>query len=184
MDGCVYIATSRDGMIARSDGSFDWLDGPDVAAADTEAGGDMGFGGFIDSVGALVMGRNTFDSVPLDGLDASPYGDTPIFVLTSRPLVVPDVFAGLATPMEGKPHEIAGRLDERGIHRAYIDGGVTIQSFLVAGLITEMTLTVLPVLIGDGIPLFGSIPADIHLRLRGSETFANGLLQSIYDVVR
>ena len=84
MDGCVYIGISRDGMIARADGSID----------------------------AILMGRNTFDSIPgVDQLEVSPYGETPVFVLTSRPLDVPDVFSGLASPIAGTPAEVAAQFD-------------------------------------------------------------------------
>ena len=185
MDGCVYIGISRDGMIARADGEIDWLDDPGVVGTDLEAVGDMGFGAFMASVDALVMGRNTFDSIPgVADLPESPYADIPIFVLTSRPLDVPDAFSGLASPISGSPREVAAELDGRGVRRAYIDGGQTIQSFLREGLIAEMTLTVLPVLIGEGISLFGALPADILLRLRSSEAYGGVFLQSTYDVVR
>jgi len=172
----VFIGTSLDGFIARADGGIDWLH-----EIGDEPGEDYGYGAFFDSVDALVMGRNTFELV-LTFADW-PYGAKPVIVLTSRPLEIPDALADRVSTMSGPPAEIVRRLSERGLTHVYVDGGITIQRFLAAGLIQRMTITRLPVLIGTGIPLFGPTPHDIKLRHVETRTYGNGLVQSTYDVV-
>jgi dihydrofolate reductase len=170
----VFIATSLDGFIARPDGSFDWLDVPG-------ANEEHGFTAFMASIDALVMGRNTFDVVAAMG--EWPYGDTPVIVLTHRPLDLPADLPGRIEASSLAPLELAGELDRRGLNRVYVDGGHTIRSFLDAGLVDRMTITTIPVLIGEGIPLFGPVHGDIHLRHVTTTIHGGGLVQSVYDVV-
>lgn len=172
----VFIGVSLDGFIAREDGSIDWLN----AHAD-EPGGDYGYRAFFDSVDALVMGRNTYEVARTFG--EWPYGAKPVFVLTSRPLDIPAELADRVGTLSGPPGEIARQLAERGFGHVYVDGGRTIQDFLAAGLIQRMTITRLPVLIGTGIPLFGAVPHDVALRHVDTRAYANGLVQSTYEVV-
>lgn len=173
MRASVFVAVSLDGYIARPDGSVDWLDVPEVNE-------DYGFAAFIDSVDALVMGRNTFDFVMATG--EWPYRDKPVIVLTSRPLEVPAELAEVVETSALAPLELADELDRRGMGHVYVDGGVTIQSFLGAGLVDRMIITSIPVLIGKGIPLFGPTAADISLRHVNTMTYTNGLVQTTYDV--
>ena len=169
----MYIATSLDGYIARSDGSLDWL-------GVTEENEDYGFGAFMESVDALVMGRNTYDAVMAIG--EWPYGDTLVIVLTHRLLEIPADRTGIVEATDLGPLKLAEELERRGIEHVYVDGGTTIRSFLEAGLVQRMTITTIPVLIGAGIPLFGSQEGDIRLRLVDSIAYTNGLVQSTYDV--
>ena len=173
MRASVYIATSLDGYIARSDGSLDWLG----VAEENE---DYGFAAFMQSVDALVMGRNTYDAVMAMG--EWPYGDTLVIALTHRPLDIPADLTGVVEATELGPLELAEELDRRGIEHVYVDGGTTIRSFLEAGLVQRLTITTIPVLIGAGIPLFGPQEGDIRLRLVDSIAYTNGLVQSTYDV--
>lgn len=173
MRASVYIATSLDGYIARSDGSLDWLG----VAEENE---DYGFAAFMESVDALVMGRNTYDAVMAMG--EWPYGYTLVIVLTHRPLDIPADLTGVVEATELGPLELAEELDRRGIEHVYIDGGTTIRSFLEADLVQRLTITTIPVLIGAGIPLFGPQEGDIRLRLVDSIAYTNGLVQSTYDV--
>jgi dihydrofolate reductase len=173
----VFIGTSLDGFIAREDGGIDWLN-----EFGDEPGEDYGYAAFFDSVDALVMGRNTYDLVRT--FPEWPYGTKPVIVLTSRPLDIPAELADRVSTLSGPPAEIVRQLGERGFTHVYVDGGVTIQRFLAAGLIQRMTITRLPVLIGTGIPLFGPVPHDIKLRHVETRTFGNGLVQSTYEVVR
>ena len=172
MRGAVHIATSLDGFIARSDGSIDWLDTVE------DGNEDYGFYAFLDSVDALLMGRNTYDVVL--GFGAWPYGDKPVFVATHRSL---EPNRDTVEPIAGTPAEIAATFDDRGIERVYVDGGETIRAFLDAGLIERMSITTIPVLIGNGIPLFTGVSRDISLRLVDSLAYTNGLVQSTYDVI-
>lgn len=132
------------------------------------------------TVDALVLGRNTLDVVLK--FPSWPYGSKPVFVLRMRAL--PPVPAGAVVErMAGEPAEIASMLSARGIGHIYVDGGITIQRFLRAGLIQRLVITRVPVLIGTGIPLFGAVPRDVLLNHVATRSFASGLVQSEYEVV-
>jgi dihydrofolate reductase len=177
MKASVYIATSLDGFIARANGALDWLPGGEGEDAGDE---DYGYQEFMDSVDCLVMGRKTYELVL--SFDPWPYPDTPVVVLSTQPLEIPAHLAGAVEWMSGSPHEVARRLAERGAKHLYIDGGKTIQGFLAEGLIQQLIITKIPVLIGNGIPLFGPLPHDIKLRHIETRTFVNGLVQCRYEV--
>lgn len=171
MKASVFIATSLDGFIARANGDIDWL----------PAGGgeEHGYQAFITSVDALVIGRKTYDTVL--GFDTWPYGDKPVFVLSTGALA-PAPPGAVVEHMSGAPAEIVSRLVERGVRQIYVDGGITIQRFLRAGLIQRLIITRVPVLIGTGIPLFSAVPGDIVLKHVTTRQYASGLVQSEYLV--
>jgi dihydrofolate reductase len=173
MKASVFIATSLDGYIARQDGALDWLP--------VDGGEPHGYDEFIATVDAIVIGRKTFETVL--GFDTWPYGKKQVVVLTSRPsgLAVPE--GAVCDVMSGTPQEVVARLTERGMKHLYIDGGVTIQGFLAAGLIQRLIITRIPVLLGSGIPLFGPQSRDIRLEHVATRTFASGLVQSEYAIV-
>lgn len=172
----VFIATSLDGFIARADGGIDWLHdtygdpGPEPV--------DMGYDGFMSTIDTLVMGRNTFETVL--GFDGWPYGDTPVAVLSSSLTQLPEGVPATVSLSSETPKEIAARLAAEGKQHLYIDGGVTIQRFLDAGLIDEMTITTLPILLGTGIPLFAGTQSDIRFEHVSTRAFRSGLVQSVY----
>lgn len=171
MKGIVFVGQSLDGYIARSDGTLDFLDVPG-------ANEDHGFAALLESVDALVMGRDTYDFVEAHGW--WPYGDKPVFVLSHRSVEdAPDSVEVL----DLAPLEVAAELDRRGLERVYVDGGLTIQSFLDAGLIERLVITTVPVLIGSGISLFGDLANDVKLGLVAFDTFGGGLTQATYDVL-
>ena len=144
MKASVFVGTSLDGFIARTDGALDFL---------PPGGGEPhGYDEFMATVDALVIGRNTFETVL--SFDSWPYGTKPVFVLSTRALR-PAPPGALVEQMSGPPAEIVSLLSARGIRHIYVDGGVTIQRFLQAGLIQRLVVTRVPVLIGSGIPLFG-----------------------------
>jgi len=173
MSVSVFIGTSVDGFIARTNGALDFL---------PEGGGEPhGYNEFIASVDAIVIGRKTFETVL--AFDTWPYGDKRVVVLSSRPVDLSAVRGGVVEQMGGPPAEIVSQLAARGIHHLYIDGGVTIQGFLRAGVIQRLIITRVPVLIGEGIPLFGSLPHDIRLRHIATRHYPSGLVQSEYQVV-
>jgi len=173
MSVSVFIGTSVDGFIARTNGALDFL---------PEGGGEPhGYNEFIASVDAIVIGRKTFETVL--AFDTWPYGDKRVVVLSSRPVALSAVRGGVVEQMGGPPAEIVSQLAARGIHHLYIDGGVTIQGFLRAGVIQRLIITRVPVLIGEGIPLFGSLPHDIRLRHIATRHYPSGLVQSEYQVV-
>ena len=173
----VFIATSLDGFIAREDGSLDWLDN---ANATVPEGEDCGFVSFMNSVDALVMGRNTFEKVLSFG--QWPYGSKPVIVLSSRSLEIPDNLKNTVQHSSETPEELYQRLSKKGLKRLYIDGGITIQRFLVAGLINDITITVIPVIIGKGKSLFGSLDKDIELKHIVAKAYEFGFVQLTYEV--
>jgi len=165
----VFVGTSLDGFIARVNGDFDFL---------PPGGGEPhGYDEFIASVDALVIGRKTFETVLT--FDTWPYGEKPVFVLSTRALASAPAGA-VVEHMSGDPAQIVSKLDARGIRHVYVDGGITIQRFLQAGLIQRLIITRVPVLIGAGIPLFGAVPRDILLKHVGTRQYASGLVQSEY----
>lgn len=173
----VYIAASVDGYIAGPDGDIEWLHDPAYAAPEA---GDFGYEAFITTVDALVMGRHSFEKVL--SFDQWPYGDLPVVVLSSREVAIPQALRDKIIPERGAPEQIVARLADRGFAHLYIDGGVTIQRFLQAGMIDEMIVTQIPVLLGDGLPLFGAIGVQIPLQLRESRSFENGFVQNRYRI--
>ncbi len=175
-DAVVYVATSVDGFIARQDGSLDWL--PDAEANPSE---DYGWGELMSSIDAVVMGRATFEVARVH--PGSPYGDVPIFVLSTRDLDVDPDTGWEVERLSGDVDSIVADLVRRGLHRVYVDGGVVIQAFLRRGLVRRITVTQLPILLGSGIRLFGDLESDVHLHLRESRSWENGWVQLTYDVV-
>lgn len=172
MKASVFVGTSLDGFIARADGGLDFL---------PPGGGEShGYDEFMATVDALVIGRNTFEIVL--AFDAWPYGAKPVFVLSTRPLA-PAPPGAVVEHLSGEPADIVSQLAARGIQHIYVDGGVTIQRFLAAGLIQRLIVTRVPVLIGTGIPLFGPLAGDIKLTHIGTREYPSGLVQSEYGVV-
>lgn len=172
MKASVFIATSLDGFIARSDGSLDWLPGDDVE--------DHGYTEFMATVDALVMGRKTFETVLTFG--EWPFGTKPVVVLTSNPSALSAPPGAVCTMMSGTPADVVAQLAARGMQHLYIDGGVTIQRFLDAGLIQRVIITRIPVLLGSGIPLFGPVSRDIRFTHVRTQAYPSGLVQSEYIV--
>jgi len=167
----VFVGTSLDGFIARANGAFDFL---------PPGGGEPhGYDEFMATVDALVIGRKTFETVL--SFDTWAYGAKPVFVLSTRPLA-PAPLGAVVERMSGAPADIVSQLAARNFQHIYVDGGITIQRFLQAGLIQRLIITRVPVLIGSGIPLFGALQRDIVLRHVATRQYASGLVQSEYVV--
>lgn len=173
----VYIATSLDGFIARADGNLDWLD---EANAMVPEGEDCGFVEFITSVDTLVMGRKTYKKVLSFG--EWPYGDTPVVMLSSKSITFPEHLPSTVSHSSEQPVKLLKRLADEGVQHVYVDGGLTIQGFLSERLVDEITVTVIPVILGKGIPLFGPVRDDIHLTHIRTTAFDFGFVQSTYTV--
>ncbi|MEM7650212.1 MAG: dihydrofolate reductase family protein [Cyanobacteria bacterium P01_A01_bin.70] len=178
MQVSVFIATTLDGFIARTNGDLDWLPN---AEAEEEAE-DYGYQTFFDAIDVLVMGRHTYETVRSFG--EWPYGNKRVIVLSSRAIAIPPALTDHVTAHTATPTEIYQQLRAEGCQRVYIDGGQTIQGFLRASLVDDIIVSRMPVLIGSGIPLFGSVVADIHLRHLTTITFANGIVQTHYAVIK
>ena len=170
----VYIATSLDGFIARPDGAIDWLGGPE-----DDGDEDYGWADFISAIDAIVMGRTTFEQAA--GFDGWPYeGMPPLTVLSTTMTQVPEPLQGKAEISSLPPRALLEYLAARGCQGVYVDGGKTIQSFLREDLIDELVVTTLPVLIGQGIPLFGRLDADMAWKHISTKTFERGLVKNHY----
>ena len=174
----VFVGVSLDGFIARSNGELDWLMG--------EGGGDSaeyGYNEFIAGIDAIVMGRKTFEKVLK--FDKWYYGNKRVVILSHKPidLSVAQARGGIVERMGGPPPEIVAKLADSGAKRLYVDGGITIQEFLRTGLIHRLIISRLPVLIGEGIPLFGSLPRDIRLSHIATRTYPGGMVQSEYHII-
>ena len=168
----VFVGTSVDGFMARPNGDLDFL---------PEGGGEPhGYDEFMASVDALVIGRKTFEKVLT--FETWPYGDKRVVVLSSRPVDLAAVRGGVVEQMAGPPAGIVSQLAAGGAHHLYVDGGITIQEFLRAGLVQRLIITRVPVLIGEGVPLFGALPRDIRLHHVATRHYPSGLVQSEYHV--
>jgi dihydrofolate reductase len=172
----VFVAISMDGFIARLNGDLDWL--TNIAAANVNE--DYGYKEFFDTVDTVVLGRHTYEFV-LSQNDW-PYTGKKVIVLSRDAGKVPGNLAYNVEVLSGLPVDLVRLLEAEGVRHAYIDGGKTIQGFLNAGLINEMIITLVPVLIGEGIPLFGKLDRDIKLQHIETILYRNSLLQSKYQV--
>lgn len=173
----VFVAITLDGYIARTDGSIDWLE---KANGRIPPGEDCGYAEFMSTVDVIVMGRNTFEQVLT--FPDWPYADTPVWVVSRTLKQLPPHLPQQVRLLADTPRRLVACARELGYDRLYIDGGRLIQSFLREGLITDLTLTTIPVLIGQGRPLFGDAGVDIPLQLISSQAYPFGFVQSVYLV--
>ena len=136
---------------------------------------------FIATVDAIVIGRKTFETVL--GMEDWSYAGKRVVVLSSRPVDVSKA-GGVVEHLSGSPAEIVALLAASGARHLYIDGGITIQGFLRAGLVQSLVITRVPVLIGEGIPLFGALPCDVRLRHVATRHYPSGLVQSESQIAK
>jgi len=162
----VYIAISMDGFIAREDGGIDWL------ALVERPGEDHGYAGFFAQIDALVMGRKTYDTA--SGFPSWPYAGKRVVVLTHRAIASRE---GVET-FAGDPRELLAKLERQGVKRAYVDGGDVIRQLIAADLVDDLILSVIPILLGAGIRLFGN--GEKLWTLESSRAFPSGLVQLGY----
>ena len=172
MSNYVYIATSLDGFIATSDGGLDWLN--EVPNPDKT---DYGFADFMDSVDALVMGRNTFEKVLTFG---EWFYTKPVFVLSNSLTEIPENLIGKVEIVKGDVQDLVKNLNSQGYKNLYIDGGKLIQGFLKEDLIDELIINKIPILLGKGIPLFGDIDQKLKFKHTKTEVFNDSLVMSRY----
>jgi dihydrofolate reductase len=173
MSNIVYIATSLDGYISDKDDGLDWLDmipNPDNL--------DFGWADFLNRIDALVMGRKTFETVC--GFDCDwPY-TKPVFVLSSSLKSLPDEYNGKAEVIEGTLSNVLQKIKSKGHENLYVDGGVTVQNFLKEDLVDEMIITIIPVLLGGGTPLFAELPSPMEFECIKSKVLLNAMVQTHY----
>lgn len=178
MKGSVFIATSLDGFIARKDGSIDWLL---AAGGESNEGEDYGYKAFFDSVDCMIMGRKTLEAVL--GFPEWPYAGKRVIVLSHTLTEAPETFADKIELYSGSLAALIAKLEGEGHQRAYVDGGKTIQAFINENFIADLTITTIPILLGEGLPLFGKTQADIQLRHVSTQSYPSGFVSSTYEVI-
>jgi dihydrofolate reductase len=165
-----FCGVSLDGFLARPDGRIDWLD--------PFGGEEHGYQAFIDSVDTLVVGRKTYEfvlSMVASGMEW-PYKGKRYVVMTHRPIDGRNQERAFA----GEPVALLDELAAEQARHIYVDGGVVIRSFLAAGLLDQLTVSIVPVLIGEGLPLFGGVKLESGLTLEKVSSFAKGIVQLQY----
>lgn len=170
MPNHVFIAISIDGYIADAKGGIDWLD-----SVPHPAGTDMGYTTMMARTDALVMGKNTFEKVLSFGIDW-PY-TLPVVVLSHSMKQPPASYENKIQMMSGSPQQVTRALNQMGYLNLYIDGGSTVQQFLQADLIDEMIVTIIPILLGGGVPLFGKLKAPLLFTCTHTKRFKHGVVQ-------
>lgn len=170
----VFIATSIDGYIAKKNNDIDWLTQFTPPTGEDEDK-DCGFSKFFSSVDALVMGRNTYNVV--SHFDPWPYEGKRVIVLSSTLTSV----CKQAELFNGDITQLIKELHDDGVKHIYVDGGATISQFMNIGLIDQLIISLIPVVLGSGIPLFSKIVDDKWFRLDSSQVFSNGLVQLRYE---
>lgn len=168
----VYIAMSIDGYIARKDGSIDWLEYGHVGDE------DYGFKEFIKSIDTLVLGRHTYEVVC--GFAEWPYKGKRVIVLSHTLKEVRED----AELFSGKLTDLAAQLHSEGIKHVWVDGGVTVSKFLEAGLVDDLTISVIAVVLGSGIPLFNAMNKEHTCRLVSTQSYPSGLVQLKYEIIK
>ena len=173
----VFIATSMDGYIADKNGGIEWLH-----SIPNPENIDMGYQKFIDTIDAIIMGRNTFETIC--GFDVDwPY-TKPVFVLSNSLREVPENYKDKVSLVNKSLSEILNQIHNKGYTRLYIDGGATIQSFLKEDLIDDMTITIIPVLLGGGISLFSALPDEVGFECRGPEIYLDRIVQNRFRRIK
>lgn len=176
MKNYVYVATSLDGYIADVEEKLNWLPKQDV-----ELDFELGFDKFIDMIDVIVMGTNTFNIVC--SFDVGwPYVK-PVFIVSNSITKLPTKYENKAHLIKGSPKDILKNLHSKGYKNLYIDGGINIQNFLREDLIDEMIITVIPILLGSGKPLFSELSNRLHFRCVSSN-IEKGIAQNHYKRVR
>lgn len=167
----IFIATSLDGFIADANGGIEWLDTfPEINNIDS------GYAQFTAEIDALVMGRNTYEKVLSFGIEW-PY-KKPVFVISRTLTEVPNEYDGKVFLLSGSPTDILKSIHQNGFFSLYIDGGGLIQSFLEEDLIDEMVITIIPVLLGQGFPLFGNLSKMLTFECKESKLFLDAIVQN------
>ena len=182
-----FIAASTDGFIATADGDVEWLESAgNPESGDRESIGDGGFAEYLASVDCMIMGRHCLEKIASFKLtpDQWPYGDLPIYVLSSTLSEPPPGLPGTVEIYGGEIVDLVQKLAAAGRRHAYVDGGATITSFIRESLLDEICVTQLPVLLGGGIRLFGSLPSGVRLKEASAKAYANDFVQISYRIDR
>jgi dihydrofolate reductase len=165
----VYVAASLDGFIARANGAIDWL------SIVERAGEDYGFKAFYDSIDTLLMGRKTYDTAL--GFESWPYAGKRCVVLTTDSQRSPRHGEELC---RGELRAVLAALGEQGAKHVYVDGGTVVAQALREQLVDELTVSIIPIVLGEGTPLAPKLGRDVVLELKEHRAFESGLVQLKY----
>lgn len=184
MHATVFMAMSLDGFIASLDGDVAWLDQCGVPDAPMGDAADMGFVQLMQSVDCLLMGRGTAEKLASFQLTAAqwPYGDTPIYILSNSLPAVPPALAANARLLRGSLTQALAELSRRGHQQLYVDGGALVRSCIEAGLVQRLVVTIAPIILGQGIPLFAGLSAPVKLNQCAATRYANHFVQLEYTI--
>jgi len=177
-----YIATSIDGFIATKDGSIEWLHSAGNGKELTGENSDMGFAAYLATVDCMIMGRKTLQTIAAMNLapEQWPYGDLRIIVLSNSLKEIPNDLPGKTELFSGDLTRLIESLSDNGHKHAYIEGGTTIQSFINLKHLNEITITKVPIILGEGIPLFGEVSKHVQLDQAKSVSYENDFVQLKY----
>lgn len=186
----IFIAPSVDGYIATEDGGVHWLETAGKPLSDKESSSDlmkhfnMSMPNYMKDVDCMIMGRKLMEVLSSYNLTPEqwPYGDTKIIVLSNTMKEPSENLKDKVEMYSGSIPELIAKLEKEGYKHAYVDGGTTITAFLNLELINEMTLTLAPVLLGSGIPLFGRLSKQINLEDAQATAFPNNFIEIKYKV--
>jgi dihydrofolate reductase len=172
------VGASLDGFIAGPNDELDWLGDVD---GDGQGEVQQAFAAFMSEVGAVLMGRRTYDVVC--GMKGPwPYGETPMLIATGRPLqpqrASVRAASGSIVELMQQAQTMAGARD------IYVDGGRLIRSALDAELVDEVTVTIVPTILGAGIPLFAGAKRRHRLRLIGQQMIGGAAVSLRYELQR
>ena len=167
-----YVASSLDGYIAKEDGDVSWLEELNISME------NAGYDEFYSTVDALVMGRKTYEMIVSFG--QWPYGDKPVWVCESSKI----------TPMDGSnlqvgntPEEVYQAANKMNIkHLWLVGGGSLASSFLENNLLTNISLSLMPIILGSGIKLFGDLPSPIKIKNENYKSHESGMAQLDYTI--
>lgn len=166
-----YLGISLDGFIARQDGAVDWLE---QFGAD-----DYGYDAFFAEIGTIVMGRGSYDAVL--GHGEWPYAGKRTLVVTSRPLDNPP--RGVEARAGDFPALVSELRAAEGGDVWVFGGGRLLNGFRRQRAVDTFELGVVPVLLGDGIPLFPQGAGEARLTLRDHKAFRDGVVLLTYEVI-
>jgi len=173
MANTVYIAQSLDGYIADIDGNIDWLQ-----AIPNPENSDFGWVEFLARIDAVVMGKNTFEKIL--SFECPWAYPLPVFVLSTSMKSIPAGYENKIELISATPREVIKFIEAKGYKNLYIDGGVTIQSFLKEDMIDELIITTLPILLGDGYSLFGKLDIQLQFKHVKTEILLGEMIKSTY----
>lgn len=171
----LYIAASLDGFIARPDGSLDWL----TSVPQPQNGADYGYSDLLNSIGTTIMGRKTYEEIIGFGIEWPYIGIDSYVVTTDKEYKTksPDTYT-----LTEDLSDFISDLKKKSVKDIWlIGGGKLITAFINQGLLDKMIITLIPKIIGEGLPLFAHKPRETNWVLTDSKSFDTGVVILTYE---